>query len=122
MQPHTANSEVSALSRIVVVGGSAGAIPILQNIVRSLSPDIPAAMFVVVHLSPDSQSFLADILQREGGPTVVRASDCTRFEMSTMYVAPPDRHLQIANSHLRLNHGPRENRSRPAIDPLFRSA
>jgi two-component system, chemotaxis family, protein-glutamate methylesterase/glutaminase len=120
--PAATNHQISEAAKIVVFGGSAGAIPVLQTIVRNLSPSIPAALFVVVHLSPDSPSFLAEILQREGGPKVVQASDCAQFDMSTVYVAPPDRHLQIRDGIMRLNRGPRENRSRPAIDPLFRSA
>ena len=109
-------------TKIVVIGGSAGALSVLQNIVRSLPNDIPASLFVVLHLSPDSPSFLADILQRERGPKVRNARDCEQFETSTIYVATPDRHLQIADGHMSVSHGPRENRSRPAIDPLFRSA
>ena len=116
------NAEALGTQKIVVIGGSAGAIPVLQNIVSALSKDIPAALFVVLHVSPDAPSFLAKILDREGGPRVVEAHDCKRFETSTVYVATPDCHLQISDGHMRLIHGPRENRHRPAIDPLFRTA
>ena len=53
---------------------------------------------------------------------VVHARDRQRLEAGTIYVAPPDRHLIVEPGHLRVTSGPRENRFRPAIDPLFRSA
>src|SRR4051812_50224295 len=45
-----------------------------------------------------------------------------RLQPGTIYVAPPDFHLLVEPGRLRLTKGPRENRFRPAIDPLFRSA
>src|SRR5258708_3785374 len=44
------------------------------------------------------------------------------LELGQIYVAPPDRHLLVERGRLRLTHGPREDRCRPAVDPLFRSA
>jgi two-component system, chemotaxis family, protein-glutamate methylesterase/glutaminase len=121
-QRNGGSSKALGAQKIVVIGGSAGAVPVLQSIVRTLSRDIPAAVFIVLHLSPDAPSLLAEILQREGGPKVMKARDYEKFEMSTVYVATPDCHLQIADGHMRVHHGPRENRHRPAIDPLFRTA
>jgi two-component system chemotaxis response regulator CheB len=50
------------------------------------------------------------------------ASDRQEIERSHIYVAPPDHHLMIDRSYMYTTHGPRENNTRPAVDPLFRSA
>jgi two-component system chemotaxis response regulator CheB len=50
------------------------------------------------------------------------AQDCECFESGHIYVAPPDHHLLVKRGYLRVTRSLRENRVRPAIDPLFRSA
>lgn len=94
-----------------------------MTIVRQLAPDFPAPICIVLHIPPDSHSLLAHILEREGGLPAKEAEDGERYRNGTIYVAPPDRHLLISrDGRLRVVRGPRENRHRPAIDPLFRSA
>ncbi|MGH9640926.1 MAG: chemotaxis protein CheB [Terriglobales bacterium] len=107
---------------IVVVGGSAGALGVLQRIVRELPRDFPAPMFVVLHISPDAPGGLADILNRGSAVPAAFAKDQENIVPSRIYLAPPDHHLVISDGVVRLTRGPRENRTRPAIDPLFRSA
>ena len=65
---------------------------------------------------------LPKILDRAGALPAVEARDRVPIEQGSIYVAPPDHHLLIERGRLRAVHGPRENRHRPAIDPLFRSA
>jgi two-component system chemotaxis response regulator CheB len=77
---------------------------------------------VVQHVSPNSPGFLADILDGKGPLRAVVARDGELIEHGHIYVAPPDRHLLVKPGHLHLSRGPQENRSRPAIDVLFRSA
>jgi two-component system, chemotaxis family, protein-glutamate methylesterase/glutaminase len=108
--------------KIVLLGGSAGAIEATSTILRAIPPDIPAAFFVVVHLNPTVPSLLAGILARRIQLRVADAFDNTVIEAGTVYVAPPDRHLTIFEDRVRLGRGPRENGFRPAVDPLFRSA
>jgi two-component system chemotaxis response regulator CheB len=108
---------------IVVIGGSAGGIHALRSLVAELSPKWNATLFVVIHISPDSPGLLPEILTREGPLPAAPAANGERFAPGRIYVAPPDRHLLLeAGGFMRLTCGPRENRSRPAIDPLFRSA
>jgi two-component system chemotaxis response regulator CheB len=107
---------------IVVVGGSAGALGILQRIVRDLPENFPAAIFVVLHMSPDAPSHLAEIINRAGPLVAAFAENEEDIVASRIYIAPPDQHLLLSDGTVRLTKGPRENRSRPAIDPLFRSA
>ena len=107
---------------IIVIGGSAGALEVLATIISQLPRDLPAAVFVVLHMSPGRESKLRAILSRAGRLIAIEPVDKQKFESGRIYVAPPDRHLMIEDHHLSIGHGPKENRSRPAIDPLFRSA
>ncbi|MBX3501068.1 MAG: chemotaxis protein CheB [Alphaproteobacteria bacterium] len=105
---------------IAVIGGSAGSLEVLQRIVANLPEDLPAAIFVVVHTG--AVSHLARILDRVSALPVMEAANGAVFEPGHIYVATPDRHLMLHDDHILLRRGPRENLSRPAIDPLFRSA
>src|SRR3954470_5342375 len=107
---------------IVVIGASAGGLDAVRAIVKRLPESLPAAIFIVIHTSPEGPALLADILHNISPLPVTTASDGDRIQRGHIYVAPPDYHLLIEHGHVRLNHGPREHRFRPAIDPLFRSA
>src|ERR671911_55096 len=107
---------------IIVIGSSAGGIKALSTIVTNLPADINAAIFIVQHLSANSPSFLPEILGDVGSLPVVHPDDEEQFQTGKIYVAPPDYHLLIARGHVRVMRGPQENRFRPAIDALFRSA
>ena len=107
---------------IVVMGASAGGIEALRTVVSGLPKDLPSAVFVVLHMGPDSPGLLHQILGRASDISVVSPHDKERILTRRVYVAPPDRHLIIEPGVICLSRGPKENRFRPAIDPLFRSA
>jgi two-component system chemotaxis response regulator CheB len=107
---------------VIVVGASMGGIETLSTLVGSLPRDLPASVFVVQHVSRDSPAMLGKILNGAGPLPATMAEDDQPIERSHIYVAPPDRHLLVMPGKLRLVYGPRENRWRPAIDPMFRSA
>lgn len=107
---------------IIVIGGSAGALEPLKTLVGRLPAGFPGSIFVVVHLASDAPSVLAQLLDRAGPLPARVPGETERIEPGVIYVAPSDRHLLIEDGHVRLGSGPRENRHRPAIDPLFRSA
>jgi two-component system chemotaxis response regulator CheB len=107
---------------IVVVGASSGGVEALIELVSGLPEELPAALFVLVHLSPESPSVLPKILDRSGPLKAVECEDGARIRPGHIYVACPDRHLLTENGHVRLVRGPKENRHRPAADALFRSA
>lgn len=107
---------------IVVIGASAGGVPALQRLVKLLPADFPAAVFVVLHIWPNSPSSLPEILARAGNLPAVQAEHGDVIVPGRIYVAPPDHHLMVEADRLFVTQGPRENRFRPAINPLFRSA
>jgi two-component system, chemotaxis family, protein-glutamate methylesterase/glutaminase len=107
---------------IVVIGTSAGGVQALSTIVKDLAQNFDAAVLIVSHTSPYQRSVLPRILSRAGKLDVAHAVDREEINPGKVYVAPPDRHLVVEAGRLRLTRGPKENRFRPAIDPLFRSA
>jgi two-component system, chemotaxis family, protein-glutamate methylesterase/glutaminase len=108
--------------RLVAIGASSGGLHALQVIAAALPRDFPAAVCVVLHVAPHSPSLLDSILAGAGSLPAVRAETGMRIEPGRIHVAPPDHHLLVEPGVLRITRGPRENRFRPAIDPLFRSA
>lgn len=107
---------------IVVVGASLGGIEALKALVRGLPPELSASIFIVLHTAPESPGILPDILSRAGALPAAFPAHLDRFRPGQIYVAPPDHHLLVEPGFVRLTRGPKENRFRPAIDPLFRSA
>jgi two-component system chemotaxis response regulator CheB len=109
-------------NRLVVMGTSAGGLDALRVIAAALPSEFPAAIAVVMHLSPESPGVLHGILDRAGPLPAVSPARAERLAAGRIYVAPPDHHLIVEPGTVRPTRGPRENRFRPAIDPLFRSA
>lgn len=107
---------------IIVIGTSAGGVGALRAILRSLPRDLPAAVFVVIHLAPHLPSQLAEVLKRYTRLAVHSVRGPTRFRKGTVYLAPPDHHLVLNRTRASLTRGPRENRHRPSVDVLFRTA
>ncbi len=107
---------------MIAIGASAGATETLQCLVEQLPGDLPAAIFVVVHLHAGSPSYLPEILSRAGPLPAVTAEDGAPIERGRIYVAPPDQHLIVERGHLHLSVGPKEQHQRPSINVTFRSA
>jgi two-component system chemotaxis response regulator CheB len=107
---------------IVVLGASAGGIQTLQRLVEGLPADLPATILIVQHLHPRAHSVLDQILGRSAALPVEFAQDGQSLDPGHIYIAPTDNHLLVGPGRLRVVRGPRENRHRPAVDPLFRSA
>ncbi|MCP3136118.1 chemotaxis protein CheB [Pyxidicoccus xibeiensis] len=107
---------------IIVIGASMGGVEALSALAAQLPRDLPAAVLVVLHLSPRHESLLPDILSRAGALPARHPRDGEALEPGTIYVAPNDRHLVVEPGTVRAVKGPRENGHRPAVDTLFRSA
>lgn len=106
----------------IVIGASAGGVQALSTLVASLPKDLPAAVFIVLHIPADSPSLLPEILARESSLRVAHAMHGEPIMHGRVYVAPPARDLLIEGNRVKLVHGPKENLHRPSVDALFRSA
>jgi len=106
---------------LVVVGASAGAVPVLRGLATQLPADFPAAVLVVLHVGAH-HSVLPELLKDRGALRARHALDGQVLQPGAIEIAPPDEHMLVEGNCIRLRHGPKEHHARPAIDPLFRSA
>jgi two-component system, chemotaxis family, protein-glutamate methylesterase/glutaminase len=105
---------------VVVIGGSSGCFGVLREILQSLPRDFPATVLIAAHVAPFVS--LANIIGSGSSLPIKAAESGERLQSGQVYLAVPDAHLLVHDHHLLTRRGPRENLSRPAIDPLFRSA
>lgn len=107
---------------VVVVGASAGGVEPLKQLVAALPAEFPGSVFVVLHVPPYSRSHLPHILSKAGTLPAVHPEDGEPALPGRIYVAPPDYHLLLEEDRVGVKNGPKENRFRPSVDALFRSA
>ena len=109
-------------AKIIVIGGSAGSLRVVAEIVRNLPRDLNAAIFVILHSVPRQRSLVPEILNALEGLPARQAEEGDKIRPGEIYVAPPDRHMVIAKDHIHLSRGPKEGLQRPSINVTFRSA
>jgi len=107
---------------VIAIGASAGGIEVLLDLVRELPEDLPAAVFVVVHVPAGHPSLLPELLSRRGPLPAKHPLHEERIAPGNIYVAPPDNHLIVRRGSMEVVRGPKENGHRPAADVLFRTA
>jgi two-component system, chemotaxis family, protein-glutamate methylesterase/glutaminase len=108
---------------IIVIGTSAGGLEALDALVGQLPTNLPAAIFVVQHMAPENTGeALLHRLRKYRAFKCAIAIDGQEFRQGQVYIARPDYHLLVKRMHILVTKGARENRYRPGIDPLFRSA
>lgn len=112
------------VEKVVVIGTSAGGLNAVITLVSQLQEQFKAPILVVQHISADATgNVLLDALNRLGKLKCEHAVNGTKLENGHLYLAPSDHHLMIDDDErILVTKGAQENRSRPAIDPLFRSA
>ncbi len=107
---------------IVVIGASAGGREAIVELVQTMPGNFPAAIFIVWHMPPSGIGILPKTLSTISLLPAHTALDGAPIQAGHIYVAPVDHHLLLEKDRMRLTKGPKENRFRPAVDPLFRSA
>ena len=109
------------MRRVIVIGGSAGSIDPLCEVIEELPADFSAPIMVVIHIN-EAENMLTDVLQRCTKLKVISPRESQPVMVGHVYIAPPNRHLVVRSDCVIPVPGPRENRHRPAIDVMFRSA
>jgi two-component system chemotaxis response regulator CheB len=112
---------MSSNRELIVIGTSTGGLGALRQIFAGLPANFPAAVLAVMHIG-SNYSILPELLSPHSALPVRYARDGDKIGPGVILLAPPDHHLLVEAENIRLSHGPKENFSRPAIDPLFRSA
>lgn len=105
-----------------MIGTSAGGVETLPKVLAEMPDTFGGSIFVVLHISPTCTSVLPQILQRASNLPALHPHDGETIKKGHIYVAPPDFHLWLSESCIRVTRGPRINRHRPAVDPLFETA
>lgn len=107
---------------IIVIGASAGGVDALRRLCAELPADLPASVLVAQHLSPSARSVLPQLLDRVGPLHALCPVDGQAIEPGHIYVSAPDLHMLLRPGRIIMRRGPYENRTRPAVNALFRSA
>ncbi|HEY5923807.1 MAG TPA: chemotaxis protein CheB, partial [Kofleriaceae bacterium] len=107
---------------IVTIGASAGGVEVLLELASGLPRELPASVFIVVHMAPGHASALPDLLEKRGRLPAKHPLHDEAIAPGTIYIAPPDMHMQLRNGAIDVVRGPKDNGHRPAVDVLFRTA
>ena len=114
---------MNEIKHVIVIGASAGGLKAISEVVSGLPPNLPTAIFVVMQLSKSSLvNVIKNHLQKHTSYNCLIPTDGEPISAGNIYIAPPNQHLLVTPEKIRLTNGPHENRWRPSIDVLFRSA
>lgn len=106
-----------------MIGTSAGGVVALSRVFKDIAANFPGAILVVLHVHEGrGMTWLSELLASVGHIPVKVAKEGERIEQGAAYVAPAGTHLLVREDYIELGTGPAEQRFRPAIDVLFRSA
>ena len=124
MKKNSKTDKPEKISQVVVIGTSAGGLSALKKLLGQLPRDFPLPVLIVRHISPDATgNIILDELNKINTVKCQHAISGNKLKPGYLYMAPSDHHLMIDdNMTMLVTKGAQENRSRPAIDPLFRSA
>ncbi|MFS8069092.1 MAG: chemotaxis protein CheB, partial [Byssovorax sp.] len=107
---------------VIVIGASAGGIEAVMEILSCFPADLPAVVGVVIHRGASSHSDWSYVLGLKSRIRVLEPAHGERLSRGVVYIAPPDSHMLLDRERVVLDHGPKRQHTRPAVDPLFTSA
>ena len=116
-QPRMLVNEERIRRDLVTIGASAGGVEGLCSLFSQLPADFPGAIVAVVHRSPLFEGDLAGVLGRTTALAVAEPADGELLQPRRIYLAPRDMHMVMDGGRLRLNRGPKNHHTRPAVDP-----
>jgi len=108
------------LVEAIAIGGSAGSIDKILKLIRYI-PYTDISIFITVHILPDKESHLSSIIQKETPYNVYEAKHHMLIEKSSVYIAPPNRHLTVVDGYIYLDNTAPVNYAKPSIDISFKS-
>lgn len=110
-------------TEMVVIGGSAGSLQVILEMIKKLDTGIPFPILLIMHLKAQSTSILPVLLQQFSAMEVIEIEDKTEIKNNTLYIVPADYHLLFENKKIMsLDSSEKMNYSRPSIDVTFKSA
>jgi len=118
MQQHSLEGRESKKIRAIALGGSAGSLDKIMQIMAKL-PAGDISVFIVQHVLENEPNYLGEILQRNTEFTVITVSDKTHIKPGCVYIAPPGHHMKIDHGRIRLTQGEKVNFARPSIQITF---
>jgi two-component system CheB/CheR fusion protein len=106
---------------VVGLGASAGGLEALESFFDAM-PDNPGMAFVVIiHLSPDHKSSMAELLQEHTSMPVTQVSKNTQMEANQIYIIPPGQQLTVEDQNLIVSEADKKDKKLATIDLFFRS-
>ena len=120
-QPSPEPTKVTAGPTVVGIGASSGGLAALKALFQHVPADSGLAFVVVVHLSPEHESHLAELLQPHVKVPVEQVTGTVALLPDRVYVIPPGRNLSAVDTHLRLSELEEARRNRAPIDHFFRT-
>lgn len=110
-------------TELIVIGGSAGSLQVILEMIKKLNIELQFPIVLVVHRKAHSTSILPVLLQQFSSMEVIEIEDKTEIKNNTLYIVPADYHLLFENKKLMsLDSSEKMNYSRPSIDVTFKSA
>nr|WP_315247697.1 chemotaxis protein CheB [uncultured Flavobacterium sp.] len=109
--------------KVVIIGGSAGSLSVLMQILPQLPVIKSYALVIVLHRRSTDEQTLEELITLKVSSNVKAVEDKEPFLPGYIYVAPSNYHLLFEkNNVLSLDTSEKINYSRPSIDVSFESA